>query len=444
MSAATDKLPVAVAGVKKTRSGRKGKADWRKNIDLADVEEGLEERREEERQGGVVETRKDQDIFMTDVVGDQKTKQKLQQKKKLRVDEILGKRSGVAIPVQGSKMGEDRLKRKEHHEMRKRLKKIAGFVGKNKVAPQGIKAKPTTGEYDLWTEAPREIQPVVSQRRVVVSRKKLAHIAELPAVEVAHPGASYRPDSKDHQELVQKAGEEYDELLRKKEKFSEFAGFRGNDKMDSAMECAQVMIDEIKAGQSVVAEKTEMVLDGPDADSDADMEEGAADAAGSDSDSDGNEQPATSTSKDPKRKSRVTRNRQRRHNDRLAEEQKAKALVQQSRQLDMAKRLNKVVDEMVERSEQAAERTRKHAQEKARQPRKKVGKHAVPQLLQAVKLAEDLPTSLRQLQPESNGFSEVYNSLVKRNFVEPRPAVPQKQTRKRVRVVEKWSYKDFK
>ncbi|KAJ1651359.1 hypothetical protein GGF38_005609, partial [Coemansia sp. RSA 25] len=201
MSAATDKLPVAVAGVKKTRSGRKGKADWRKNIDLADVEEGLEERREEERQGGVVETRKDQDIFMTDVVGDQKTKQKLQQKKKLRVDEILGKRSGVAIPVQGSKMGEDRLKRKEHHEMRKRLKKIAGFVGKNKVAPQGIKAKPTTGEYDLWTEAPREIQPVVSQRRVVVSRKKLAHIAELPAVEVAHPGASYRPDSKDHQEL---------------------------------------------------------------------------------------------------------------------------------------------------------------------------------------------------------------------------------------------------
>ncbi|KAJ2747859.1 hypothetical protein GGI20_000154 [Coemansia sp. BCRC 34301] len=441
MSAVADIMPIAAAGTKKARTGRKGKADWRKNIDLADVEAGLEERREEERNGGAVEARRDQDIFMTDVVGDQRTKQKQLQKKKLRVDEILGKRSGVAIPTHGSKMGEDRLKRKEHHEIRKRLKKIAGFVGKNKVAPQGIKAKSTTGEYDLWTETPREIQPVVSQRRVVVSRKKLAHIAELPALEVAHPGSSYRPDAKDHQELVQRAGEEYDELLRKKEKFSEFAGFRGNDNMDSAMECAQVMIDEINAGQSVIAEKMEMTLDGSDADSDADMDD---DGDANSVDSVNGEQPGTTASKDPKRKSRVARNRQRRHNGRLAEEQKTKALAQQSRQLDMAKRLNKAVDEMVERSEQAAERTRKHAQEKARQPRKKVGKHPVPQLLQAVKLAEDLPTSLRQLQPESNGFSEVYNSLVKRNFVEPRPAVPQKQTRKRVRVVEKWSYKDFK
>ncbi|KAJ2341455.1 hypothetical protein GGH91_003850 [Coemansia sp. RSA 2671] len=441
MSAVASESPVAAAvGSKKTRGGRKGKAAWRKNIDLTDVEEGLEEKREEERQGGVVEGRKDQDIFMTDVVGDQKTKQKLQQTKKLRVDEILGKRSGVAIPTHGSKMGEDRIKRKEHHEMRKRLKKIAGFVGKERVAAEGIKAKPTTGKYDLWTETPSEIMPSVSQRRAVVSRKKLVHIAELPAVEVAHPGASYRPDSKDHQELIQKAGEEYEELTRKREKFSEFAGFRGNDTMGSAMECAQVMIDEIKAGQSVVAEKTEMGRDGSAEDSDAEMDAAAAESG----DSDDDEQAMTTTSKDPKRKSRVTRNRIRRHNDRLVEEQKAKALVQQSRQLDQAKRLNKVVDGMVEKSEQAAERTRKHAEEKARQPRKKIGKNVVPQLLQAVKLAEDLPSSLRQLQPESNGFSEVYSSLVKRNFIEPRPSAPQKRQRRRVRVVEKWSYKDFK
>ncbi|KAJ2104333.1 hypothetical protein IW146_008670 [Coemansia sp. RSA 922] len=438
MSAVANDIPVAAAASKKVRGGRKGKADWRKNIDLADVEAGLEEKREEERQGGVVEGRKDQDIFMTDVVGDQKTKQRLQQTKKLRVDEILGKRSGVAIPIQGSKMGEDRIKRKEHHEMRKRLKRIAGFVGQQKVVPEGIKAKAATGEYDLWTETPVEIKPVVSQRRVVVSRKKLVHIAELPAVEVAHPGASYRPDSKDHQELVKKAGEEYEELTRKKEKFSEFAGFRGNETMDSAMECAQVMIDEIKAGQSVIAEKTDMGLDGSVSDGDAEMEGASA------GESDEDEQPGTTTSKDPKRKSRVTRNRLRRHNGRLVEEQKAKALVQQSRQLDMAKRLNKVVDGMVEKSEQAAERTRKYAEEKARQPRKKIGKNTVPQLLQAVKLAEDLPSSLRQLQPESNGFSEVYNSLVKRNLVEPRSTGPQKRQRRRVRVVEKWSYKDFK
>ncbi|KAJ1999783.1 hypothetical protein H4R26_004918 [Coemansia thaxteri] len=442
MSAVASSQPAAVATGKRTRGGRKSKADWRKHIDLADVEEGLEQKREEERQGGVVEERKDQDLFMTDVVGDQKTKKKVQQKK-LRVDEILGKRSSIAVPVLGTKMGEDRVKRREYHDLKKRLKKIAGLAGKQKVAPQGIKAKELgTGAYDLWSTSSTSATTDTKQRRVVVSRKALAHVVDLPAVEVAHPGASYRPKDKDHEDLVKRAGEEYADVVRKREKFSEFADFRGNNQMDSAMECAQVMIDEIKAGRSVVAENRGIGPSeaAPDAESDADC---ASATAGSDSD-DANEEAALTTSKDPKRKSRVARNRQRRHTDRLVGEQKVKALALQSRQLDMAKRLNKTVDEMVKNSEQAAERTRMLAQEKARKPRKKIGKHVVPQLLQAVKLAEDLPTSLRELKPESNGFSEAYNSLVKRNFVEPRPATPRKQKRRRVRVVEKWSYKDFK
>jgi len=37
-----------------TQSSRKGKRAWRKNVDIADVEEGLEELREEERITGLV------------------------------------------------------------------------------------------------------------------------------------------------------------------------------------------------------------------------------------------------------------------------------------------------------------------------------------------------------------------------------------------------------
>ncbi|KAJ2841154.1 hypothetical protein GGI22_008022, partial [Coemansia erecta] len=103
---------------KKTRGGRKSKSksQWRKDIDLADVEDGLEERREEEKQGGLIEKRQDEDLFVVDVAGDEKEKTRQKQKKKLRLDEILGKRSGVEIPVVGSKLGEERRKRKEAHD----------------------------------------------------------------------------------------------------------------------------------------------------------------------------------------------------------------------------------------------------------------------------------------------------------------------------------------
>ncbi|KAJ1893234.1 hypothetical protein LPJ66_005884, partial [Kickxella alabastrina] len=91
---------LASKGAEKKRGGRKTKAEWRKKIDIADVEEGLEEMREEERQGGaVVEKRQDTDLFVVDVAGDEKTKIQQRQRKKLRVDEILDRRSKVPAAI---------------------------------------------------------------------------------------------------------------------------------------------------------------------------------------------------------------------------------------------------------------------------------------------------------------------------------------------------------
>lgn len=53
------------------QSSRKGKKAWRKNVDIEDIERGLEEAREEERvTGGKMGERRNEALFEVDVTGD--------------------------------------------------------------------------------------------------------------------------------------------------------------------------------------------------------------------------------------------------------------------------------------------------------------------------------------------------------------------------------------
>ncbi|KAJ1989377.1 hypothetical protein GGI25_002812 [Coemansia spiralis] len=428
---------------KKTRGGRKGKSDWRKGIDLADVEAGLEELREEERQGGIVEERQDTELFVVDVAGDEKTKSKQKQMKKLRVDEILGKRSNVKVPVLGTKMSVERKKKKEAHELKKRLKKIAGFTGDGRVAPQAIRAKKPEATYDIWgvsgvTSAASTKKS--NRTRGAVSREKLAHLSLLPAVEVVHPGASYRPDENDHKALIQEAGNEYASELRAADKLSKVEIKGSADPIDGMIECAQIVAKEMEIDASAENGAEE---GGSDLDSDSSAIEGDEKTI-VDSESDDDSVDQLQKSSDPKRKTRSERNRQRRLAQQLSEERKAKQLKKHLHRLEMSTKLSKVVDKAEEDSLINSERKRKQAQEKAQQPRKKIGKNAVPKAPIAVKLSEELPNSLRELQPEANGFSEVFNSLVKRNIIEPLASSNRhKSSKARTKTTEKWTYKDF-
>ncbi|KAI8324600.1 P60-like protein [Martensiomyces pterosporus] len=447
---------------KKVQGGRKGKKAWRKNIDLEDVEDGLEELREEERQGGAaIQERKNADLFTVDVAGDSKTKASLVKKKKLRLDEILGRRSKVDVPVIGSKMSEAKRKRKANHETKMRLKKVTGFVEGRRVGAEGIKAASITGRYDVWNSPPPAPTPVAKHAaetvgrntsRGVVSRKKLAHLAALPAVEVAHPGASYRPDQKHHRDLIEKASADYASVVRKQEKHNHIARFRGISEYESLLERAEIIAQDLEEQEKKKSEnegkkKRDDDSDDSNSDESGDDEDDAGDSEVDDDktivDGEKSEEEESAQTKATPRKTRVDRNRERRSSQRRTEELEAKRAKEHLRQLDMAKRINRQVDRLMEKNEQSAERKRKLAREKASRPLKKIGKNKVPEIPEAVKLAEELPGSLRDLKPEANGFSEVYNSFVKRNFIEPRRRVPPRRVRK-VKTTEKWSYKDFK
>ncbi|KAJ1953079.1 hypothetical protein EC988_003197 [Linderina pennispora] len=430
---------MSTVATKKVQGGRKGKRAWRKNIDLGDVEQGLEELREEEREGGsAVQDRQDTDLFVVDIAGDAKTKRKMQEKK-LKMDEILGRRSSVPVPVLGKKLSEERRKRHAMRDLKQQLKKAAGFVDGRKTRAEKI-ALQKTGKYDIWDEAPKGDDKVKS----LESRKRLKHLSELPAVVIAHPGASYRPDKKTHGELVAKAGR--DELLKHRvvEKHKEAGNIRSVSVMDSILERAEIIAQDLQA-QEEEKRKAEAEAEGVSADDSgsdlSDSDEESAPELIEQSESEEEDEDTKTTSKDPKRKTRATRNRERRESQKRVEQAVARRLKEEARQLAIAKKLHKRTDKQVEEAEKVAELKRKKAQEKALKPRKKIGKYRVPDLPEAVKLVEELPGSLRDLKPESNAFTESYNSLLRRNMTEPRKRVDQKKAK--YKLTEKWSYKDW-
>ncbi|KAJ2661443.1 hypothetical protein IWW48_002426 [Coemansia sp. RSA 1200] len=433
---------------KKPRGGRKNKtSQWRKDIDLVDVEDGLEEKREEERQGGTIEERQDADLFVVDAAGDAQERARQKKKKKLRLDEILGKRSGVKVPVIGSKMSEDRRRRKEEHALRQRLKKIAGLSETaNTSKAQGIRAKAPSADYDIWgmpgPTTPAESAAALvggnqsTKRRGNVTREKLKHLSMLPAVDVAHPGASYMPTEKDHKELIGMAEAECVSKIRAAEKYKNVSTKHTVDPIDSMNECADIVMRELEAD---IANAQGAVDGGSDSTSDSGSD--AASDDGSEDDDDADNQVRTSL--DPRRKTRVERNRQRKVAQKLFEERNAKDLKRHLHQLEMSRRLGGKVDTSLEKAEVVANTKRKQAEERAKLPLKRIGKNSVPETPIAVKLTEELPRSLRELAPETNGFAEVYNSLVRRNFIEPPSSKRAKKIVAKTKTTEKWSYKDF-
>ncbi|KAJ2614207.1 hypothetical protein H4S08_001830 [Coemansia sp. RSA 1365] len=445
MSTAMEMSSVASGVTKKTRGGRKSKSksEWRKKIDLGDVEDGLEELREEERHGGIMDKRQDNDLFTVDTEGDEKTRASTKAKKGLRVDEILGKRSSVPAPVIGSKLSEERRKMRATQEIKKRLKKIAGFSGDRRTAPQGIKAGKTAHNFDIWSESGVSTEQPAKKHKAILSRQKLAHLAELPAVEVAHPGASYRPTTSDHKILVQSAADEYALKLREEGKYEQFKFFKGVQGVDGAIECAEFVMEEMIRGKTEAtnSDSADAKADGNSEDEGNDDDDDDEQTVYSDLDTDD----AATTSKDPKRKTRAERNRQKRTIQRKFEERQKNAQRKQLHKLEMVKKLGSLVDRDLDLSEQIAARRHKLKQEKRTKPLKRLGKYDVPKVPEVVKLAEELPSSLRQLQPETSSVADAYNSFVKRNFIEPRaPTRPVPAKPRKIKTTEKWSYKDFK
>ncbi|RPA87582.1 P60-like protein [Ascobolus immersus RN42] len=424
---------------------RKGKKAWRKNVDVADVETGLEDLRAEIEEGGApLKERPDEALFTIDKGPSEAELKTLRHTRRLKVDEILESRSAIA-PIQSRKRSASKAKlttRKEiemglvdprkteiNKRARKfvpetevaRLKQVAhkGFMGD--IVPEKLEEIVIADPWDVEAHKPKkdermsfldEKQPIKVPSTLKEAPVALAASGKpMAAVRVPHAGISYNPEFEKWDELLQKEGEK--EVALERQRIAE-----------RAREA------EIRR---LAAEIDEDAWDEED-ESESESESGEKEVI---------------KKKLPGRKTQAERNKIKRRKE---EERRLKQEAQKKRirqELELVKKLAKQVEEKEkarkEREEQ--ERLSKPAEgekemESNEVRKKKFGKIALPRAPLELQLPDELAESLRQLKPEGNLIRDRFRSLRERGIVEVRPHVSHYKQRK-VKTTERWSYKDF-
>ncbi|KAF9112129.1 hypothetical protein BGX27_003942 [Mortierella sp. AM989] len=446
MSAAVEK-PAPTGNGLNRGSSRKGKKAWRKNVDITDVEQNLDELRVEERTtGGKVHQQSNDTLFTMDTKGDGKARKDLLKDRPLKMDEILAERSKIpavggrkkasstVLPIVPSAKKDSKISKAEKAKLLKMIKKkVSNSLFANVKKPLGrsgmTDAVKASGRFDVWgadtqeqEESEEESEDFVSEIVAKVAVKapksfKQKQKVILPHVKEAHPGASYNPTMLDHQGLLRLAHNEELRIIHDREKVD--AKLAYPKELDD-----MVAFDDQTGG---------LLEDSGDEDEEEEEEEDEEDVG-----EDGTVKPKKQKGK----KSITERNRL----ARAAETAKREAEIKRNKEL--LKQTNKVKEIMksVEEEEAETERKRleneKKKEDKERAGMKRVGRFNIPKERIHVQLQDELAESLRELKPEGSVMKDRFQSFVERNLIEPRVPVA-KRRRYRLKTYEKHSYKRF-
>ncbi|KZO94763.1 P60-like protein [Calocera viscosa TUFC12733] len=436
------------AAVKKSRTGdvygapaqhaqasRKGKRAWRKNVDIAEVEEGLEQVREEIRTtGGPLHEKSDKDLFMVDVTGNENVRKRLG--KPLKSLEILRLRS--AVPPVFSRPAKSatnqRLSRRAKDELRRKAGMHQLFADPTRI--EVTEAVRHAGEYDVWDEVPRDeaLEGLTEEgrdfignvvRKKEAKRPKHENIPDtivVPAIAPPHAGQSYNPTMETHHAL----------LLQEHEKEAAKAALHAKD-LEVKRQQERVRALRVAEGRLVGAPG--MLVDGADEAPDAEEEQ-----------EQGEEQEVVVVkSTVPKRKTKQQRTRAAKHaaEERALQQQKARKRLLAS--LSTLPSLQKSLAARQALADQRAEERKALRLQalKAGLGGRKLGKHFVPEPRVEVQLGEELAETLREMRPEGNLFRERWESLQQRARVEPRLPITARQKKLKSKTYERHYYKRF-
>merc|ERR1712227_57091 len=214
----------------KQRVNKSKKRNWRKHVDIQDVEDHLEDQRLQERTGGLVAEKTDDQLFFIDNTTSEK-KDVLTSGKRSRRDvhnlkchsgllpdpKIAPARVAHNVSLNSAKQlckaAQERLKTGELPVKKKQALHQSRIDHNKSRKKKFLKNKPNIASYDLWAnesvdgndylaEGTEHYMKVTRKRRVNVPKHHRIPSSSLPAVEVAHPGASYNPDIEHYQELL--------------------------------------------------------------------------------------------------------------------------------------------------------------------------------------------------------------------------------------------------
>ncbi|KAM0814758.1 putative Ribosome biogenesis protein NOP53 [Seiridium cardinale] len=415
---------------------RKGKKAWRKNVDVSQVQKGLEELNEEIIKGGVVAERDSGDLFTLDTTGDAAIPKKFPKHvtKKLKSDEILAARSAIPAVDSRKRSGENVSKTTDGilapkrqrtgyitHKELNRLKKVADGHHEDTIEfsetaydPWGmaVKPKPVGELHDVRNDEKKAPKSITEKAISLAASGKT-----VPAVAKPTGGYSYNPS------------------------FPEYEA-RYNEEAKKVVEAEKKRLAEEEADRVKMEAAARSAAEAEAAEARAELSEWEEDSEWEGFQSGGEE--LKLSAKKSGRKTQVQRNKIKRRKEeerRLKHEEKTKV---RKAQLEQIKELAKA----------ASERDQARALVKADESdstidgtdeilrRKQLGKLKLPEKDLELILPDELQDSLRLLKPEGNLLKDRYRSLLVRGKLEARRRTAKRQAR--MKSTEKWTYKDFR
>ncbi|KIK63852.1 hypothetical protein GYMLUDRAFT_40933, partial [Collybiopsis luxurians FD-317 M1] len=412
---------------KSQQPSRKGKKSWRKNVDLKDVEDGLEGRREEERLfGGALSEKPNSALFEIDTEGDENLRSVLSKSKPVQLTslKILSERS--AVPAVFSRKNHLSRQEKEHLlRVAKRPRKgpFGAIVEQHdEWASAGVsEAVKSSGHYDPWASSPKSESEVIPLPIANLSPShappSTSHISthprtfiSLPAVPLPHAGTSYNPPVQAHSELVHSAYRQEETRLR------------GDDRWKDV---GQAVKDAVASTEPSVGAQG-MSLDVPVNEETEDGTEAIA------------KKVSQRKTKAERRKAAKALAAKRLLAERAAKRRQLSYLSEMSAKRSRRMGVRPTPQEMaLERKKQLREKL------KGGLGGRRFGKHRVPESLVDVQLGEDLSENLRGIKVEGNLFKDRFLNLQQRALAEPRLRVLPKKRRVRMVEYEKHGWKRF-
>lgn len=389
---------------------RKGKRTWIKNIDLDDLEEGLEENRDNLIKFGVegLNELNNDNLFIVDTKGDSTKKPS----KILKSTEILNKRSKVP-------------ELKHYHHKKERISKddfnyLMSISGRNKLesstkAEMDRKGLVKTKAYNVWDLEETDSRPEVLQKNSITSWTKPSKAPKTLKEEsiiveevssIPDAGRSYNPSLDDWKSLILK----------------EFTNEQERDEIRTKLE------DQLLKVKNLIKNINNNVEEDSESENEEEKEEQAEE----------NEEDKFKLSLNKpveiKRKTRRQRNKAKRHQERIKLESEVRELKSKIKQLENVYEFTKI---------KATSKKNLTNIDKIKK-RKKLGtKHKVVNQNLDIKLSDELSDSLRSLKPEGNLLQDTMFNLQSKGKIETRIPLNYKRKYKH-KITEKWSYKDFK
>lgn len=419
--------------VKRAQPSRKGKKAWRKNVDIKDVETGLEESREIERLTG---SKRGEDDFVIDSTPST-TNSSI---KKLKSTDILTNKSkvpGISKPLKASK--HNTIQGVKRTEVLRLLKLNGGKYGDESKIVTRIEKDGLihVNSDDLWGEEPKTTTVKVTKVKQPLVAATPDHVAKAfpqfsstsgnTTAKVVPETLKYEPIKISENDVNKKfihAGKSYNPSLE-----SWKALISSEYDLEYKRELTRQQIIEYRQRIQHLVE----TLDNKEVDTTDDEEAEEVEV-------DSNEDYSLSINQPTKLKikTKAKRNREAKHKKRVELEDKLKGMKKQLKDLT---NLDKILAEEAE-AEQAEQAKAGSASGKTKKP-KKLFKYDTVQAPLEVKLSDELTHNLKNLKPEGNLFYDQMMNLQSTGKIETR--IPVSKKRKYApKVTEKWTYKDFK